>query len=124
MTNKNLKDKKILIIEDHKDIRELIKQEFASTGGILFEAEGGIEAFKILKNNPMDVIISDLVMIHGDGLWLVTKIKSEIKNSPKIFLCSAYGNHLTERMKELGILHIFDKPLKKNNMVATILSYL
>ena len=123
-TTKNLLNKKIIIIEDHKDMRELIKKEFALTGSILFEADGGIQALKILKENEMDLVISDLVMIHGDGLWLMTKMKNEINYSPKIFLCSGYGNHLTDRMKELGILHIFDKPLKKNDMVPTILSYL
>ncbi len=118
----SLQGKTILIVEDESELRGFLNNIFFNTGSEIFEAQGGYEALEILKSRSIDIVISDLVMVQGDGLWLFTKIKDELNYVPKIYLCSAYGSRLSDVMKSLGVLSIFQKPYQKHTLLDTIMN--
>lgn len=81
---------RILIIEDDRGFRELLKI-FLSRKYVVNTAENGLEAFLMLKNGYMpDVIISDYVMPLIDGKTFVIQIKSSnlFKHIPIIVMSS------------------------------------
>ena len=67
------KDTVILIVEDEKNIRDLLKDVLFDY--VIHEAKDGVEALKEIEHNHPDIIISDIVMPNMDGLSLINKLK-------------------------------------------------
>ncbi len=89
----------ILLVEDNQELRRFIKNIFEDTCNI-FEAENGITGIETAENNPIDLIISDVMMPIIDGVEMCAILKSNIKTShiPIILLT---GKTSTEA-RELG----------------------
>ncbi len=60
--------KKILVVDDEKDFRELLKETLRLRGFTCLTAKNGREAVKIAKNERPSLIILDLVMPEMDGI--------------------------------------------------------
>ncbi len=90
---------KVLIVDDEKLIREVIKEYCNYEGYEVFEAENGIEAIELIKNNDYDVLILDIMMPKLDGFRALKEVK-ELKNIPTIMLSA--------RSDEYDKLHGFD----------------
>lgn len=74
------KDFTILVVEDNKELNNLILQSFSEKFHVL-SAENGIQALELLKANEVDLIISDVMMPGMDGLTLCKLIKNEVDTS-------------------------------------------
>lgn len=57
----------ILIVEDEKKMQEIITEYMRRGGHTCFTADDGMDAVLSLKNNPMDLMILDIMMPHLDG---------------------------------------------------------
>ena len=75
----------VLIVDDEKDIRELIKIYLINEGFKVITACNGIEALEKLKNYDIDLIILDIMMPKLDGIKTCLKIREE-KKIPIIML--------------------------------------
>lgn len=69
------KDMTILIVDDEKNIRELLKDILSPYYHIL-EAGDGKQALEIVEYNYPDIIISDVMMPNMDGISLISRLKS------------------------------------------------
>lgn len=76
--------KKILIIDDEKDLVDTLKDYFQLLGYLVYTAENGCEGLKKLKYEP-DLIILDVSMPEVDGFSFCKEIRSHI-NVPIVFL--------------------------------------
>jgi len=90
----------ILIAEDEKDIRELLKISLENESYIVFATSNGIDALEVIKNNEIDLAILDVMMPRLDGFNLLRKIR-QISNIPVIFL-TAKGDDM-DKVLGLGI---------------------
>jgi len=73
---------KIILVDDHSMIRQGLKA-FLDNGDfeVIAEANNGIEALELLKNNEVDVLVTDIMMPEMDGIELcktATKVYPEI----------------------------------------------
>ncbi|MCI9440309.1 MAG: response regulator transcription factor [Ruminococcus sp.] len=75
----------ILIAEDEKGMQEIIVDYMKRDGHTCITADDGIDAVSILKNNPVDLAILDIMMPHLDG-FSVCRIAREMYNLPILFL--------------------------------------
>ena len=57
----------LLIVEDEKNMQEIIVEYMRRGGHTCFTADDGIDALMMLKNNPMDLMILDIMMPNQDG---------------------------------------------------------
>ncbi|RHU22961.1 response regulator [Parabacteroides sp. TM07-1AC] len=73
------KEVKVLIVEDEKNIRSLLKDILSDY--TIREANNGLEALKEIEKNHPDIIISDMVMPDMDGITLIDHLKSDVKTS-------------------------------------------
>lgn len=64
----------ILVVEDNEDLLSFITTELASTYAIL-KAENGEEALKIIHNENIQLVISDVTMPVMDGITMCKKLK-------------------------------------------------
>jgi DNA-binding response OmpR family regulator len=113
----------ILIVDDEKEIRELIGIYLKNEGYSVFKACNGLEALKILEKNDIGLIILDIMMPEMDGIDTCIKIREE-KNMPIIML-SAKSEDMD---KILGLTTGADdyltKPFNPLELIARVKSQL
>jgi DNA-binding response OmpR family regulator len=100
-----MKDKKILIIEDEKSLREAIHDKLKKEDFIILEAKNGEEGLAVsLKEHP-DLILLDLVMPKMDGMSMLKKLREDVwgKTVPVIILTNLPSND-EERNKDITVL--------------------
>ncbi len=113
----------ILVVEDDKDLREMLKASLIKRKYMVLEASNGKEALIRFKPAITDLIITDLIMPDEDGLKVIMKIKS-IKPSIRIIAISGGGkagpvNYLN-MAKTLGADEIFPKPFSLADLLKKI----
>src|SRR5438067_6012875 len=92
----NDRTRKVLIVDDEPDLEVLIRQKYRKKiqdGDVEFAfARNGEEALECLKNDPsLHVVMTDIRMPVMDGLTLLSRL-SEIKQTLKVVVISAYGD--------------------------------
>jgi len=80
--------KKVLVVDDEKDIRDLIKDKLSANKYAVITAGNGEEALIVARNNKPDLILLDIAMPGIDGYTTCEKLKNEpvTKNIPILFL--------------------------------------
>jgi len=81
---------KVLIIDDEPELGNLIKRLLELEGFLIFTAGNASEGLEILKNNEVDIIISDVRLPDKNGLDLIPLIKKQYP-SIEIVILTAYG---------------------------------
>jgi len=82
----------ILIVEDDPSARFAVRKILSRNGYKVTVTENGVDGFEQVKKNDFDVIITDWLMPKMDGIDLISKIRSEIKKQPIIFLLTAVNS--------------------------------
>lgn len=75
----------VLIVDDEKEIRNLIEIYLKNEGYNTIKAENGVEALEILEHDTVDLIVLDIMMPKMDGIQACMKIREE-RNMPIIML--------------------------------------
>ncbi len=75
-----MRKKRVLVVDDEKDVRETLESVLAKLEFDPVVAPGGKEAMEIIKNDKVDIVLSDLYMPEMDGLELLKRVKAEKKN--------------------------------------------
>lgn len=78
---------KILIVDDEKEIRDLIDIYLRNEGYDTLKASDGMEALNILNNNDVQLIILDVMMPKLDGIQACMKIREEKKHPNNNAFC-------------------------------------
>lgn len=76
---------KVLVVDDEKLIRDVIKEYASLENYEIFEAENGIEALKVIDEENIDVIVLDIMMPKMDGYTFFKELKKD-HNIPTIIL--------------------------------------
>lgn len=93
---------KILIVEDEKPIRNLIKRNLELMGHICMEASDGDEAAEIIMENPFDLMVFDVMLPGKDGFELLELVRLRLKlATPVIFLTAKES--IDDRLKGLSL---------------------
>ena len=90
----------ILIAEDERDIRNLLKLQLKLEGYSVYAAKDGIEALEVIQNTAFDLAVLDVMMPRLDGFNLLRKIR-QTSTLPVIFL-TARGDDM-DKILGLGI---------------------
>lgn len=113
----------ILIVDDEKEIRDLIDIYLKNEGYKTLKAENGIAALELLKDNNIDLILLDIMMPKMDGIETCMKIREE-KNTPIIML-SAKSEDIDKIMGlTTGADDYITKPFNPLELVARVKSQL
>ena len=110
---------KILIVDDEEMIRAVLREYVEFEGNEAIEAEDGMQAVKLCRENDYDVILMDVMMPHLDGFSAVKEIK-KTKDIPVIML-SARGEEYDKLFAfELGVDDYVTKPFSPKEVMARI----
>lgn len=86
MKNKGDKMFNILIVEDDKNLRKLIKTCLKRENYQTYEATNGVEALDILDENYIDLIVTDIMMPQMDGYELTRELRNARYNIPILLI--------------------------------------
>ena len=115
--------RRILIVDDESDAREVTRLIFASQGHSIRTACDGIEAVEAVRDERFDAIIMDTDMPALSG-WDATRLirgMSHGRNVPVILFSSKPATDLTARMTEVGATGIFDKAAAPATMLPCVM---
>lgn len=104
--------KKVLVLDDEKEILELWHWHFRLWGEKveLFTGVNGEEGVALLKDHKFDLIITDFKMPVMDGLDFIARVRETDKATP-IFLFSGYIPELAFLGGQLDNVMFFEKPI-------------
>ena len=108
---------KVLIVEDEKNMQAIISEYMQRGGHTCFLADDGVDALMILKNNPMDLMVLDIMMPHLDG-FSVCKMAREMSNLPIIMLTAKGGEDDKLKGYDLGADDYMTKPFSPKVLLA------
>lgn len=116
----DFKNVRVLVVDDEELLREILIESFELHGAQVDSAESGNKAFEKVKTNDYDLILSDVRMPDGDGISMFTNIKKLDKKLPKFFVCSAFNDLTDEKIKDLNILQVFNKPFEIDTIMSVV----
>lgn len=108
--------KKILVVDDEKEINETLSEVLTNRGHQMFSAFDGDEAIKILKENNIDLILLDMHMPEVDGIQVIKAIKQHTPQT-KIMVITGFADTYLEKAKELGADGFFIKPVRLDSII-------
>lgn len=118
------KDFHCLIVDDNKEIRELISDMLERIGVFKFivQAENGIDASIKLRNQKFDIIISDIQMPKKDGIsFLADEISLKTINPNNVIVLSgSFDGPKIKDLVSLGIKKIIVKPISFDKVKGLI----
>lgn len=118
-----MKGKTILLMEDEIDICLLAQFTLESAGYKVISANNGEEGLELLeKNNPIDLIILDIMMPGMDGYQVLKLLKSDPrkKDIPVLIFSAMVQEKEVEKGYRLGAEGYIKKPFDAERMISEI----
>lgn len=91
------KDYTVLIVEDNKELNNLIAENLSNKYHVL-TAENGLKALELVRENEVDLIVSDVMMPEMDGLTFCKMIKNDLATSHINMLMLTAKNSTEDRI--------------------------
>jgi len=114
---------RILIIDDESQIRSMLRLMLERVGYEIAEAPDGIEGIRRYRENPADLIITDLIMPNKDGIGMIIDLKKEF---PKVKIIAMSGGGVNrpegylDGAKKLGATRTLTKPIDREEMLKAV----
>ena len=111
--------KNILVVDDEKEIAELIEIHLMSQDYNVTKAKNGVEALKMLDENHFDLVLLDVMMPKMDGKETLKKIR-EKNNVPVIMVTAKTSEKDKVEGLTLGADDYVTKPIKPLELIARV----
>ncbi len=114
----------ILIVEDSPTMRQLLNFTLKRIKEIdkILEAGDGVEGYKVLSSNKVDLIIADINMPVMDGLKMVSIIRGNpsYKDIPIVIITTEGGKEDRDRALALGANSYITKPIQSHHVTSIV----
>ena len=113
----------ILVVDDHKELRTVVRRVLTEVGYEVAEAEDGEAALAAFRAHPPALVITDIVMPEKTGIEIIATIKRE---RPEVKVLAISGGGRTHVMDFLAIARkvgadaTLEKPFRKNDLLARV----
>ena len=125
MIDDEMEKVKLLVIDDNKELIELLKEYFGEQSGadIVLTAKDGKEGIEKIKNNldKFNMILLDLIMPNKDGVEVLKYIKEEGIDKKVIVLTSYNAQNMIRNVAELGADYFILKPFELDSLYEKII---
>ena len=86
-----MENKELLLVDDEKDIRDVLHLALSDMGYEVFEAENGAEALRIFKEVHPPIVLTDIKMPRMDGIELLQKVKHD-NSETEVIMITGHGD--------------------------------
>jgi CheY-like chemotaxis protein len=117
--------RKILVVDDYNDARDVLRLILGSYGYEVTEAADGFEAVESVKRSAPDLILMDFAMPRMNGIDAAKAIR-KFEHAAKIpIICvTAYGKRIQDEVTEAGFDDVIAKPIDFDSLPSIIGRYL
>jgi len=106
---------KLLLVEDDEQVRSMLGETLTQEGHVVIEASNGKEAVVAYRNDPPDVVITDIIMPEQDGVETIHILRREFPAAKIIAISGGSpnirGEYLLGTAGALGAVKTFNKPV-------------
>jgi two-component system, NtrC family, response regulator HydG len=112
---------RVLVVDDEPALRYTLSEILGDEGLEVTTAKDGAEALAALDAQPIDLVVSDLVMPNVDGLELLATL-AQRPDAPGVVLVTAHGDErLAVQAMRLGALDYLPKPFQADEVLRVVL---
>lgn len=115
---------KILVCDDEKDVREVIRLQLEQHGLHVLEAENGEEAIKVLnsENNLVNLgmILCDIRMPKINGIEAIDYLKKNAPGIPIVVITGYPDTELAVDLMKKGVKDYLVKPVEKEKLLKVV----
>lgn len=114
---------KILVIDDNKDITDLLVKVLTIVGHTVKASNNGIEGLESIQNDKFDIVFLDIAMPDFSGLDVIDNLVKNGKiNSTKIvlFTASSITDDEVNKLINIGVHSCLRKPVRIDTLLAKI----
>jgi CheY-like chemotaxis protein len=115
-------NRKILIVDDLADVRELMRIVLERDGWLVLEASDGKQVVEVVLAEHPDVILMDVMMAHLDGIEACHRIKSDpqLARVPVIIYTTVKLANTHQRALEAGADYFMTKPFTTHELLYQV----
>lgn len=111
----------ILVIDDQAPIRTLLRQALEGAGHQVLEASNGRAGLELYREEPADLVITDIDMPEMNGLEMMLELTRNFLNVKVIAISGgAEGSNVLNLAKLLGARQTFQKPLDLKTLLTAV----
>lgn len=115
---------KILVVEDDELTRKALEYRLKIEGYDITTASDGNVGAKLLREETFDLIVSDILMPHANGLELLNIVRFEMEQSTPFLVMSFLGQPCnTRKAMEIGATDFIEKPIDIDELIGKIEKY-
>lgn len=110
----------VLVIDDDRVIRMVVREALENAGHRVIEAADGIAGIGLAAAELPDVVILDIMLPRVDGLSLLAELRAAAGPAARILVFSATGSRNAGRAAALGAHDYLSKPFELRDLVARV----
>jgi len=110
----------ILVVDDDKTLRLVLRQHLQAAGYNVEEAPDGRKALKILASGEVNLVLTDLRMPDMDGVELMAHMSADYQFIPTMVITGCSTPEITDSFEKAGNLQVMDKPLDLDDLTRRI----
>ena len=111
---------KILIVDDDESIRKLMLRILEPEGYPCLSAADAFEASEIIKNERIDLIISDITMPGKSGIELLKEIRNDHPNIGTLMVSGQGDQNIANKVISMGAYDYLYKPFQKKQVLVSV----
>jgi PAS domain S-box-containing protein len=110
----------ILVIDDDAAVSSLLQRILSGAGYRVLVASDGKKGMDVLERQPVDLVITDLVMPEQEGLETVTRLRVQRPTLPVIAISGAFGGSFLKAAGMLGATATLAKPIAADALLRIV----
>lgn len=112
---------RVLVIEDNRDMRDLLRVILEGAGYAVDLAEDGEAGLNALRSRPADLIVTDIFMPNRDGLELIPQLRADYPAAKVLAISGGgllvKGAGYLDTAREIGAHSILAKPFDRQDLL-------
>lgn len=114
------KAERVLVVDDNKDVVELLELLLTHHGLNVLKAYGGQESLALARREPVDLVVLDVMMPGIDGLTVCRELKRDFPTLPIILLTARDDMSTRSEAMSLGVCEFVTKPVDNHDLLMRI----
>lgn len=114
---------KVLLVEDDELVRYALSELLEEAGHQVFARENGFKIIEFIECNPVDIVITDIVMPEVDGIEVLTMMRKTFPELPVVALSGGgriSGADYLQMAEVIGAKRTIAKPVKPEVLLDTV----
>lgn len=116
--------KKILIVEDEKDICDMVVEQVQEYGGEADAAYSGQDGLEKILNENYEIVVSDICMPGLNGIDMMEKVLDKHENPPIFYIMSGFSEYSEDSILKKGAQKFYSKPTGIINLIEDLELYI